>query len=159
MKFAAVAVMIVCLARSARAWENTCSHPQISKNAVALLPMDLELQAFVTQIAAGSTNEDTPTPVVADHFYDPRTRLPLYIAGDSTSNALIQVGALLATGSPQTDALSRGGGKFLLAVGKYNGSFGFVDKPGAYETLGHALHLLTQDMAQPGHVENDEVGN
>ena len=113
------------LVPSARAWENICSHPQISSNAVSLLPNDPELMNYLGAIRSGATNEDSPDLAVFDHFCDPRNRNDLYVPNDFVTEPIIQGAALFATGSPQTDALSRGGGYFKLAVGKYSGTFGF----------------------------------
>jgi len=132
-------------------FENVCTHPQISKNAVVLLNQSgfyPELESEKINIATGAYAEDEVAHelIVVDHFYDPRDRNPINIGG-----ILGPIGDFAQSIGMQTDALTRGGNLWSQAITKYNSG----QKDAAYTQLGHVLHLVTQDMAQPGHVHND----
>lgn len=129
----------------ALAYENQATHPLMTVKGKNLLQNSspvryFELDEKSTRMSGGSTNEDVPLTNVLSHFFNPAT-------GDALR---LSDGGVLLPALGDT-AIARGREKWDLAVSQYRS--GFPDD--AYESLGRALHLLTQDMAQPGHIHND----
>lgn len=157
-------LIVALLPAAAGAWENICTHPRITSNAVQLLPQTQdpnygvvqfysELGIYTPDLKTGSVIEDElPTlGVPVDHFYDPSTRAFLHDGSILDDGALSNI-ALLGTYFPQQTALQRGDQLWwTIAVNSYK--LGYKD--GAYVALGRALHLMTQDMTQPAHTHND----
>lgn len=148
--------VLVLVPKPALAWENDCSHPQIIQNAISLLNTSAnyyrELSDFSILLSKGAHDEDVPDPQVVDHFYDAHTGMPLHTSVGS-DNTLLELTALefsTVPDGPLTTAIDRGNNLFNMAVQDYPWSRSL-----AYTELGHALHLLTQDMTQPGHTHND----
>ena len=155
--WALCAFVATLISTNAKAWENTCSHPRITNNAINLLNPSLannnfflEFNAYETQLDFGAKDEDNPTLSVLNHFYDPKTIQPMHDAADSDNKAMF-FASLYDASIPQTTALSRGEYWWNRAVSDYK----FGAKTNSYTELGHALHLLSQDVAQPAHVHND----
>jgi hypothetical protein len=99
---------------SANAWENNCSHPRITKNAIDLLNPSLannnyyfEFSAYQYQLEFGAKDEDNPKFSVLNHFYDPKTLLPMHDAANSDNQAMFNI-ELTNVGTPQTTAIGRG---------------------------------------------------
>src|SRR5579884_362306 len=144
------ASVFLLFASTAEAYENICTHPYLVSQAVAVdsavigerLEFDLELPAMRN----GATIEDgsgLTQGQVRNHFYNPRNRLPLSIPKSD--------GTDYTPGPGESDAITLGSEHFQDAIKAFKN--GQKDK--AYGLLGQALHLLTGDMAQPGHVHND----
>ena len=151
----ALVVFFCTLIPPAFGYENACTHPQMTRNAIDILnnsgTIYFELFAQKPVIANGANIEDvTNFPfgdfAVFNHFYEPRTRRALNVGG--------VVGPIVLNGVSlglQQDALSRGSVLWNAAVTQYAQG----QKSQAFTSLGRSLHLLTQDMSQPGHVHND----
>lgn len=153
----------------AGAWGNACTHPRITANAITLInnpsgsaPTNfyVEFSGYQPQMQTGSTDEDNPLANVANHFYDPTTGLDFHDSDQSDKNLIQQalvdspvVSSLVGTGTAEQTAIIRGRLLFDQAVASYQQ--GTDSKKNIYIKLGHALHLLTQDMTQPAHVHND----
>jgi hypothetical protein len=159
--------LITLLRSRAIAWENNCSHPKITDNAISLLynqagtatqqPLyaEFNLQSASGPMEAGALSEDLDPDgvsplMVLNHFYDPHTHLPLHDGSAADDYHFVTLSLLFAQ-YPQSTAVSRGEVEWSLAVNEYK----YISKNLAYITLGHALHLLTQDMTKPAHVHND----
>jgi hypothetical protein len=144
-----LAILMFSLTSDLAAYENACTHPKITSRAVDLLNTPTptpysELSVFQHDLLFGAQDEDNPTLAVLNHFYDPRNRKPLNIPGNDTAIGIITLGN-------QQDALTRASGYWQQAVTKYKAN----SKDTAYILMGRVLHLITQDMAQPGHTQND----
>ncbi len=117
-----------------------------------------EFAVYLSTIETGSTIEDNPLFIAVDHFYDPKDGLPLHTeepADNAVLEQLTEGGPISILGKspnvPQTTALARGEYWFRTAINDYRS----WDKVAAYVDLGRAAHLLTGDMGQPAHTQND----
>lgn len=151
MKKIILAVGIGLIAQRGVAYENVCTHPKITTRAVELLNtaepdhyLELSAETIQTDLTFGVRDEDNPNSAVLNHFYDPRNRKPLNVPGNNIAIGVITLGS-------QQTALARAAGYWSQAVIKYKAN----SKDVSYALLGRTLHLLTQDMAQPGHTHND----
>ena len=146
-------VGVIMLGRGfAAAYENACTHPELTRKANVLIRAERsrhdELDGWLATISYGTYIEDLTFPpiptvpefAVLNHFYNPRNRKGLTLPG---------ITSILTV--PALPALVRGRGQWDEAVANYKHG----NKSGAYVLLGHTLHLMTQDLAQPAHVHND----
>jgi hypothetical protein len=130
------------------AYENQCTHPRITRSALADLNAPSaalpDISAYMSDISTGAYLEDVlpDASSVLSHFYDPQTGERLNIPG--------AYGSVLNLIGP-TDAITLGDRLWGEAVSDYRTGH----RSSAYQELGRSLHLLSQDMAQPGHVQND----
>ncbi|HEX5029988.1 MAG TPA: FlgD immunoglobulin-like domain containing protein [Candidatus Eisenbacteria bacterium] len=94
---------------------------------------------------AGVVQEDN-CPLYSSHFYNPRT--------EENTIANITINCPIASiGYVQQRAPDRAAALWNEAKGQYDSG----DRLGAYETLGHILHLM-QDMTSPSHCHNNPHG-
>ena len=96
-----------------------------------------ELSTHVSYVQKGAAGEDSPISNVLDHFYRPTD-------GHALSLCLKDYCLSARERLNSEDFYNR-------AIAEY----GKDHKELAYELLGHALHLATQDMFAPPHVHDD----
>lgn len=138
------ALALLCLPTAASSYTEVTTHPEITKRGANLLVTSeggyREISRYTADMAEGSRDEDfgqfSLWTVVVTHFYDP-----------STGSGLSRSGVTF----PQS-AVERGRMRWNEAILSYTV---YRNRPQAYHKLGHALHLLAQDLAQPGHAHND----
>lgn len=126
----------------AEAYGNIYTHPLITERANTLLQSGttgyFEAKQYLQLMRQGATDEDSPDTIVVNHFYNPATGQKLTVSGLGLFNV---------------DALTRAKEKWVAAIQRYKS--GPASRGAAYREMGHILHLLGQDLAQPAHVHND----
>lgn len=147
MKNFFAAAIVLCAALSARAFENVCTHPQLTGRGLSLIETlenrkSQELREFQSQIFDWVEKEDVDPNfvVVYNHFYNPRNGSKLNVAGLPSRLLLAET----------ESAAVRADRFFGNALDAYKAG----NKNEAYKNLGRAVHLI-QDMHQPAHVHND----
>ena len=130
------------------------THSKITSESIALLQnanpplIELNNPSYSQFLGLGSSGEDDPERRGFAHFFNPVT-----IKGLNLTISGLGVTAPSATDTAFTHVLlldgSSGSDRWDNAVTSYNNG----SRSAAYNYLGEALHLLTQDMAQPYHVQ------
>lgn len=138
---------------------DTVIHAKITEKARELVakgdePIYREFQGYEAQMKQGSIEEDEPVTRGSLHFYNPLSgrglTLGLNLGVSDTLVTFSSARDIAFTNNASGNAMG-GSNWWKRAVDEYK----IGNKSGAYLYLGHALHLLTQDMAQPCHVHND----
>ncbi|MDA8130799.1 MAG: hypothetical protein M0011_04760 [Elusimicrobia bacterium] len=136
--------LILLGANSSYSYDGLTHEKYLTADAVSLLNAKSEFPYFeltheVGQIMNGALLEDSPSIMGLYHFYRPTDQRGLFGAWPSAQARL------------QGD-ITAGGTNFIEeAINKYTAK----NKDGAYQSLGHVLHLAAQDMFSVPHVSDD----